>query len=76
MATTRARQRARASGVLWLVATALAISAFGLEYRRHGVVDWVRVALIGLCALAALHAFVRQPAAGPVEPADAPSDRR
>ena len=73
MATTiRERQRARASGVLWLVATALAISAFGVKYRQDGEVEWVRVAVIAFCALAAIYAFARQPA----PPADADDELR
>jgi hypothetical protein len=61
--TTRARQRARAGGVLWLVATALAITAFVAEYRRDGRLSWARLGVIGVCATAAVVAFARQPTA-------------
>ena len=61
--TTRARQRARASGVLWLAAMALALSAFGMKYRDEGRVDWTRVGVVVFCAAAAVHAFARQPGA-------------
>ena len=56
--TTRGR-RTRLAAVLWLVAAALAVSAFGLEYRRHGTLDWVRALLAAACLAAAAQSFGR-----------------
>lgn len=57
--TTARVRRTRLAAVLWLVAAALAVSAFGLEYRRDGTLDWVRALLAAVCLAAAAQSFGR-----------------